>query len=139
MVHYKKLLYHLEHNILPVQAFKAYRGSEIIQSSQLSILEPVQTLWESRHMKLEIRMWLADYMHTTPPLSMYTKSYIHTRLLYGKASMSILYYKKNMYSNYKLSTLTDCFTIKPYNEFVLSPLGDYTVGLFLYENCDYYT
>lgn len=132
MIQYKKLLYHLEHNISPVKAFKAYKGLEIIQFSQLSILQPVQTLWKSNHMKLEIRMWLPDYMHTKP-FSGYAKSYVHSRVLYGKASMSILYEKHNMYSTYQLSTLTNCFTIQPYSEFVLSPIGEYTVGLFLYE------
>jgi hypothetical protein len=134
-MHYKQLLYQLEHNISPLQAFKEYKGSELIQSSQLSIITPIQTLWKSKHKKLEIRMWLPDYIHTKP-FSGYTKSYIHTRLLYGRASMSVMNEKDHMYSHYPLCTLTNCFTIQPYSDFICSPTGEYTVGLFLYEKIE---
>lgn len=132
MSSYAKLLYHLENRIYPIDAFRMYRGYDIVQASRLSIIQPVQTVWSSSRMKLDVRMWLKEYIKQTS-LSSYSNESMHTRVLYGKASMSVLYPSTKMYVHHTLQGSRSYVHVPPKSEWVMSSMDESMISLHLYE------
>ena len=134
MLNYTQLMYHLKHNITPVQAFKAYAGHEILQHSPLSIWNPVHTVWKCSRMKLDVRMWLPDYIEKSG-ISEYAYGSIHTRILYGEATAGILYPKHKMYLHYRLHPHNRTYLhIPTESDWYMKAQSNFTVTLHLYES-----
>ncbi len=127
-----QLITALKHNKYPIHTFINYNGWDWIKYTNFSIEQPVHTLWKSPAMTFEIRSWNPHYL---PILTSYTKNNtIHTKILAGTSSLSLLYPKHVIYNNTTLNMNQPYIKIPPYTQWIMQSKESVMISMHLHEH-----